>query len=184
MHIYPEKTQAIMIDMQEKLLAAMPDPEGLVRRTGILISGLSVLGVPVTVTQQYTKGLGKTDGRLMQACGTEEYYDKITYSCWEDDHIREAVSALPERKTVLLFGVETHVCVWQTARDLLENGYDVQIVCDCVESRKTIDKETAFRRMEQAGAVLTTVEACLFDMLKTAGTPEFKAVSKLVKQLF
>ena len=174
-------TFAVMVDMQERLLAAMPDREGLVRRTETLLKGLSVLNIPITVTQQYTKGLGQTDPSLMEAGGLEGYFDKITYSCWADDAIRNAWKSCSQRKTALLFGIEGHICLWQTAQDLLEAGYRVYVVTDCTESRKASDKETAYRRLEQAGAVLTTTEACLFELLEKAGTPEFKTISKLIK---
>ena len=174
-------TQAILIDMQDRLLAVMPEKEELVHRMETLLKGLAVLHIPVTVTQQYTKGLGMTDERLMEAGGLSGYLDKITYSCYADEAIREQIRKDPLRTTVLLFGIETHICLWQTAQDLLEEGYAVEVVCDCVASRKESDREIALRRLEKSGAVLTTTEACLFELLEKAGTDEFRAISKLIK---
>ena len=174
-------TRAVMIDMQDRLLAAMPEKEKLMQNTEKLLKGLKVLGVPVTVTQQYTKGLGSTEESLMKASGAETYFDKIAYSCWSDTAIREEWQKDRERTVFLLFGVESHICLWQTARDLVEAGYSVQIVCDCISSRKPFDQEIALRRLESIGVTLTTAEACLFEMLERAGTDEFKAISKLVK---
>ena len=174
-------TQAILIDMQEKLLKVMPEKEELLRRTEILLKGLKLLDIPVIVSQQYTKGLGMTDPTLMEAGGFTSYLDKITYSCFADEGIRKAVESNPERKTVLLFGIESHICLWQTAQDLLDSGYQVEVVCDCVASRKEADREIALRRREKSGAVLTTTEACLFELLEKAGTEEFRAISRLIK---
>lgn len=176
-----ENTLAIMVDMQEKLLAAMPDRAALAERTGILLKGLKILDIPVIVTQQYTKGLGNTDPALMEILGDEHFYDKLSYSCCRDSGIRNAIASYEDRKTVLLFGIESHICIWQTAQDLLHAGFSVQVVSDCVSSRKTFEKEMALRRLERAGAYLTSTESCLFEMLEEAGTAEFKAVSKLIK---
>ena len=182
--VHPDRryTQAVMIDMQPRLLTAMLDAERVVGSCALLLKGLKVLGVPVTVTQQYTRGLGDTDERLMDAWSGSVVYDKITYSCWEDEAIRDRIESDPARNTVLVFGAETHICVLQTAEDLLAAGYDVHIVCDCVTSGKAYDMEIALRRLESEGAVLTTAETCLFELLGRAGTPEFKEISALVKE--
>ena len=174
------QVQAVMIDMQDKLLAAMPEAEKLLENTERLLKGLRLLEIPVTVTQQNTKGLGPTDSGLIEAGGLKEYYDKMTYSCFADEKIRKDWLE-SGKKTFILFGIESHICLWQTAGDLLKEGFEVQIVCDCIASRKSYDKEVALRRLERAGAVLMTTEAVLFELLERAGTPEFKAISKLVK---
>ena len=174
-------TQALMIDMQVKLTAAMPDREELIQNTQLLIKSLQILGIPITVSQQYTKGLGQTDSRLMEEVGLTEYLDKITYSCFADPGIRAQLEKEADRKTILLFGIESHICVWQTAQDLLAEGYRVEIVCDCVSSRKEKDREIALRRMEAAGMILTTREACIYELLEQAGTADFKKILPLIK---
>lgn len=174
-------TQAVMIDMQDRLLAAMPEPEELTRRTAVLLEGLRLLRIPLIISQQYTRGLGMTNEVLLKAAGTSEYCDKITYSCYADPDIRKKLEEDQNRKTVLLFGVESHICLWQTARDLIEAGFQVEAVTDCMSSRHHYDHETALRRLEQAGAIMTTTEACLFELLGRAGTDEFKSISKLIR---
>ncbi|MCD8330483.1 MAG: isochorismatase family protein [Lachnospiraceae bacterium] len=176
-----EKTQAVMIDMQERLLPAMERQAEVREKTEMLLRGLQILEIPVTVTQQYTRGLGPTEERLREAAGTEAYVEKLSFSCFLEPAFREALEAHPGRKAVLLFGVETHVCVLQTVLDLLASGRDVFVVCDCVDSRCRSDREVALRRMEAAGTVLTTAESALFELLGRAGSDTFRSISKLVK---
>ncbi|MCD8076839.1 MAG: isochorismatase family protein [Lachnospiraceae bacterium] len=176
-----EKTQAVMIDMQERLLPAMERTEEICEKTEMLLRGLRILEVPLIVTQQYTRGLGQTEERLREAAGTEACVEKLSFSCFPEPDFREALEAHPERNAVLLFGVETHVCVLQTALDLLATGREVFVVCDCVDSRRGSDREIALRRLEAAGAFLTTAESALFELLGQAGSDTFKKISKLVK---
>ncbi|MCD8124475.1 MAG: hydrolase [Lachnospiraceae bacterium] len=176
-----EKTQAVMIDMQERLLPAMERQTEVREKTEMLLRGLQILEIPVTVTQQYTRGLGPTAETLREAAGTNEYVEKLSFSCFPEPAFREALEAHSERPSVILFGVETHVCVMQTALDLLADGWDVFLVCDCVDSRRGSDREIALRRMEAAGVVLTTAESALFELLGRAGSDTFKRISKLVK---
>ncbi|MDD6211985.1 MAG: isochorismatase family protein [Clostridiales bacterium] len=176
-----EQTIAIMIDMQEKLMPPMADRQQVTEKTKILLRGLNILGVPVLVSQQYTRGLGMTESELMEAGQLTDYFDKLTYSCYRDEKIRTYLDGMGESRQILLLGVEAHICVLQTALDLMEAGYSVFVAADCIASRNSYDKEIALRRMEQAGAVLTTAESCLFELLKQAGTDTFRQISRLVK---
>lgn len=181
MKIRPENTQAWMIDIQERLLPAMSQPEQLIQRTETLLKGLRLLDVPVAVSQQYTKGLGMTDPRLLAAAGTEKWMEKITFSCLKEPEMRQRLEMERERKNVLVFGIEAHICVLQTVLDLKASGYQPLVVADCLDSRKLLDKEVAMRRMEQEGVLLTTVESCLFELMECAGTDVFRQISRLIK---
>ena len=181
MRIKPRNTQAWMVDIQERLLPVMSRPEHLMERTEILLKGLRLLEVPVVVSQQYTKGLGMTDRRLLAAAGTESYLEKISFSCLGETGMREQLKSDPERVNVLVFGIETHICVLQTVLDLKEAGYQSVVVADCLDSRNPFDREIALRRMEEEGARLTTVEACLFELTERAGTDVFRQISRLIK---
>lgn len=176
-----EQTQAWIIDIQERLLPAMSQPEELVRQAEKLIRGLNLLEIPLTVSQQYTRGLGMTASRIREAVGREDYLEKLSFSCLGEPAMRERLAAFPERKTVVLLGIESHICVLQTALDLKEAGYEPVVAADCVDSRKARDREMALRRMEQEGIRLATVESCLFELLGRAGTDTFRQISRLIK---
>lgn len=180
MRILKEQTVAVLIDVQEKLTPHMHNMEAVIKRQEILIQGLQVLGVPVMITEQYTKGLGTTVPDLKSVLEDYKPIEKMAFSCCDDPRFLEPLKD-SGRKSVILFGIETHVCVLQTALDLLEAGYRPVVIEDCVSSRKESDKQTALRRMEQAGAVISTSESILFELCRVSGTESFKQISKLVK---
>ncbi len=174
-------TALIVIDVQERLTPAM-DPKVYERiRNNIikLIKGFKIIGSPVLVTQQYTKGLGNTVSEITAEAGND-FFEKVTFSCCGEKAFVEELKNKGIRNVVLA-GMETHVCVLQTAVDLLEAGFGVHVVADSVCSRAKFNWEIGLRFMEKAGAVVTISEAVLFQLLGTAGTPEFKEVSKLIK---
>ena len=168
------------VDFQEKLLPAMSDPEGTLKNALVLARGLKELGIPFLVTQQYTKGIGETVSEMREALGGFEHIEKTTFSAWKTEEYRKAVEG-SGRKTVIVMGVETHICVEQTALDLLENGYKVFLAADCVGSRSDFNRDTSIRKMEQAGAVVTCAESILYELMEDSKAPEFKAISKIVK---
>ncbi|HMN03482.1 hydrolase [Geobacter anodireducens] len=178
-----DRQQAVLvvIDVQEKLCAAM-DPEVLERltkNTGILLEAAQELGMPVVATEQYAKGLGCTLPVLKEKIGGDAC-EKMTFSCCGDEAFLNRLAALG-RKQVIITGMETHVCVLQTVIELLERGYHVHLVRDAIMSRR---KENWFVGMEvarDAGAVITSTETALFQLLRVAGTDEFKKLSKLVR---
>ena len=180
MRILKDNTIALVVDFQEKLMPVMANAEELEKRTSILLKGLKVLEVPMIVTQQYTKGIGMTIESLREAAGTEEYFDKITFSCFDDDAIRNKIEK-SGCKNVIVCGIESHICVLQTCIDLKEAGYTPILVTDCMSSRKESDKEGAIRRALGEGILLTTTEAILFELTRKAGNPQFKEISKLIK---
>lgn len=185
----------VVIDIQDKLLPAMKAPEELEAAVCKLIRGCRYLDVPVIVTEQYPKGLGGTTNPVMKAL-TEPLGDGAT-NCANDVKSVEPIaktsfSALGEaafkkrlaesgKNTVILAGIEAHICVQQTAEDLLAAGYKVFVVNDCIASRSNNDRKFAGRRMSEAGAVGTTYESVLFEMVENAKNPGFKEISALVK---
>lgn len=176
MRIEKEQSVALVIDYQEKLVPVMNDRELLIHNSEILLKGLQALEVPMYITQQYTKGLGMTVKEITEAAGTSAYTDKISFSAF--DCIKDKIW---DKKYVIICGIETHICVLQTVIDLKEAGYIPVIVTDCVSSRAPYNKEMGLERMKQEGAVFTTYESLLFELLKEAGTLTSKKIQALIK---
>ena len=177
-----EKAVLVVIDVQEKLVPVMnQDLYGqLLLHANLLIEGFKALDLPIIATEQYSKGLGHTVAELNGA--TEQYcIEKGSFSCCGEESFMIALEQTGA-KQVLIVGMETHVCVFQTVLDLLDRGYIVHLVSDAVSSRFKGDYTHAINSAAQAGAVITTTEAALFQLVKVAGTAEFKVVSKLVRQ--
>lgn len=178
-----EDTVLVVIDMQERLMSAMPDLNSrvAVRNVRVLIEAAKVLGIPLLVTEQYPKGLGPTIDDVKESLGEGVApIEKIVFSCARSPEFGDAIKMLG-RSSYILAGVETHVCVLQTAVDLVNEGYNVCVPADAVVSRNDLDWQKALDLMGRAGATVGTTEAFLFMLLERAGTDEFKAVSKLVK---
>ena len=177
-----EKAALVVIDVQEKLVPAMNQDlyNQLILHVNLLIEGFKVLDLPIIATEQYSKGLGHTVAELSGA--TDQYcIEKMAFSCCGDADFTAALEK-SGAKQVLIVGMESHVCVLQTVLDLLDRGYVVHLVSDAISSRFKSDYENAIRTAAQAGAVITTTETALFQLVKVAGTAEFKVVSKLVRQ--
>ena len=171
---------AVIIDVQEKLFPLIHEHVQLAKNIVIVIKGLRTLGIPMLVTQQYTKGLGATVSPIHEALGEYEHIEKMAFSCCGDDKFISELDRT-NRKTVIIMGIECHVCVLQTTLDLLERGFRVVVIEDCVSSRKLNDKLVAVERMRSAGAVISTYESILFELTQVSGTQEFKSIVKLVK---
>ncbi len=180
MRILKEDTVAVMVDIQEKLIPHMSETDLLLQQAGRLIDGLKALQVPILITEQYRKGLGETQSSLQQKFDAFSYLEKTAFSCCDDDAFLSKINFIG-KKNVLLFGIESHICVLQTAIDLLANGYIVVVVDDAVSSRNPNDKLVAMERLKQEGAIVTTVESILFEMCRYSGTDVFKIISKLIK---
>lgn len=180
MRVKREETIALIIDAQEKLMPVMTDTDALEERMNVLIRGLRILEVPMIVTQQYTKGLGMTIPSIRESIGSETYLEKITFSCYDEEEVRRQIKE-SGCKNVLIFGIESHICVLQTCIDLKDAGYTPILVTDCISSRKSSDKEGAILRALGEGILMTTTEAILFEFTRRAGTPVFKEISKLIK---
>lgn len=169
----------LVVDMQAKLLPLIQGHKRLIWNIGRLIDGAKILGVPVAATEQYPQGLGPTTPELTARLGVIPR--KLAFSCGE---CGEIFAGWRDRGIwkILVCGIETHVCVGQTVHDLLGEGFRVYVPADAVGARGAIDHEIALRRMDSAGATLTTAEAALFEWCGRAGSPEFKQISQLVRQ--
>jgi nicotinamidase-related amidase len=180
MRIYAEDTAALIIDFQEKVVPAIANNEEVVAKAALFCAGLKELGVPMAVTQQYTKGLGDTVPAIKEAIGEFEAMEKMSFSAMGCEEFVAWVKA-QGKKTILVCGVEAHICVLQSIIDLLGEGFRVFIVADCVGSRLVYNRDYAIQRATQEGAFVTTCEGALYEMVQGAGTPHFKAISKLTK---
>lgn len=168
----------LIVDIQEKLTPKIPTAAALIRNTGFLLEGARILGIPVQATEQYPKGLGSTVPELIGKL--PERPDKVAFSCCAVPNLIEKFQ-LHGRTKIVLAGIETHVCVLGTALDLLAAGFRVYLPVDAVGSRYTLDHDMALRRLEQAGAILTTSETVVFEWVGGAGDPRFKEISRLVQ---
>jgi nicotinamidase-related amidase len=175
----PADTGLLVVDVQTKLVNLIVGHERIVWNIRRLLEGAKLLKVAMAVTEQYPQGLGGTVPELAERLPKPEA--KLAFSCGACGSIFRDWQARGLTK-ILLAGIETHVCMQQTAFDLLAQGFRVYVAVDATGSRYTIDSETALRRMDSAGVTLTTTEAALFEWCGVAGTPEFKQLSKLVRE--
>ncbi|HEY2908733.1 MAG TPA: isochorismatase family protein [Gemmataceae bacterium] len=173
----PETTAVVVVDIQDKLLAKIPTADTLVRNAGFVLDVAALLEIPIRATEQYPKGLSPTTPEIARRI--PQALSKTTFSCCGAGTFLEELEML-QRPNVVLVGMETHVCVMQTALDLLEAGLHVFLPADALAARFGTDHDLALRRMETAGAVVTSAEAVAFDWVRDSAHPGFKAVSKLV----
>jgi len=175
-----ENTLALVIDFQERMMPSIFAHENLIKRASMFIEGCRILGVPTLTTQQYTKGLGETVSPFKNIIHNFEPIEKLSFSCFGCDEF-EAKLSKARKTNIFITGVESHICVQQTVLHLLEHNYCVYVLADCVGSRFEDDKHCALRRMEKAGAIITTAESALFEMMVSADHPNRKEISSLVK---
>lgn len=173
------KSRLLLIDMQERILPLIDGHELITRNCEKLLRGANILSVPVTATEQYPKGLGKTVEPL--AGLIIDPPEKLEFSCLNALSWADRGNDAESRFQIAVCGIESHVCVQQTVLDLLCSGFRVYVAADAVGSRKSSDKEFALRRMEASGATITSTESILFEWCEKAGSPEFKQISNLVK---
>lgn len=182
--LLPAQTALLIVDVQDKLAAAMPPDalERLVKNTTILLDTAKALGVKVVASEQYPKGLGPTVPALASKLGELGVtpLPKMTFDACSDLAISRALTDTGARAVVVV-GMETHVCVFQTARELVKRGYNTYVVADAVSSRREENRVLGLSLCERAGAVITPTETVAFDLLEVAGTDAFKTVSKLVR---
>ncbi len=177
------KATLLLVDMQERLLPAMTGGAEAESRCVILLKAAKALAVPVTVSEQYPKGLGHTVPGLAAEIGNAPVFEKTAFSCWKDEGLREHMIVHHEagRPLVILAGIESHVCVMQTAADLSAAGFGVFAVADAMASRAPASHALALERMRQNGVAVVNTEMIIFELLGKAGTAEFKAFSALVR---
>jgi nicotinamidase-related amidase len=177
MRLFPATSLLCVIDVQERLLAVIPEAERLVARVARLAGAAKILGVRRLLTEQYPKGLGATAPRLRPLLPAAE--EKLSFSCAGCPGF-DAAAAGSGVSAIIVCGLETHVCISQTVLDLLATGMTVFVAVDAVASRHRIDHDVALRRLEGAGAILTTTEAILFEWCRSADHPAFKEIRTLV----
>lgn len=173
-----ERSELLVVDVQERLLPAMSDPEGVRDAVSWLLQLAAELAVPLTVSEQYPRGLGHTDPALMALLGDDaRVLEKAHFSCAAEPSLRQALAA-SGRDCFVIAGIEAHVCVLQTAIGLREAGYQVAVVADAVGSRRESDHELALARLRQAGVDVVSREMVAFEWLHRAGTESFRRISR------
>jgi nicotinamidase-related amidase len=176
----PARTQLLVIDVQEKLLPRIIDQGPMVEQIIRMLRAARELALPTTVTEQYTKGLGPSVQNLLLYTEGADRLEKMSFSACRDDPTRQRLIER-RRPQVLLAGIEAHVCVLQTALDLLEHGLQSFVLSDAVGSRRVVDRESALTRMVREGVVVTTVESAVFELLGRCDTELFKRLLPIVR---
>lgn len=174
-----DETVLVLIDIQGKLAQIVDRSESVIDHILRVVKGAKVLELPILWLEQYPKGLGPTVQAIAEEVGGEPI-EKITFSAYDTEAFVQKLKATG-RKKVLLAGIETHICVYQTAAHLLANGYEVEVLADCVSSRTNENHEVGMKKMMQLGAHITSVEMALFEMQVVAKGDAFKEISKIVK---
>lgn len=180
MRILKEQAIGLVVDIQERLFPVVYEKDALERNVKILVEGLKALSVPIVVTEQYKKGLGETIDSVKVLLEGSTYAEKMSFSCCDEPVFAESLE-LSKRRSVIIAGIESHICVLQTAIDLKERGYLPVVVEDCVSSRTAENKRMGMERLRQEGVLVTSCESVLFELCRFAGNDAFKAISKLVK---
>jgi nicotinamidase-related amidase len=177
-----ENCTLVVIDIQQKLLPPIFNKEQLVRNTSLLVRLARILDIPVLVTTQYAKGLGETVPEILSLVGDTKPIDKLEFSCFGKDSFCSAVKSVPgNRNTMLLCGMETHICVMQTALGALEQGYLVHVASDAVGSRAEWNWKIGLERMRDAGCVISSTEMMMYELLRKSGTEAFKELLQHLK---
>ncbi len=175
-----ENTVLVIIDVQVRIAQAMYEKEILLKNLMKLIRGALVLGIPIIATEQNPEKLGPTETEIAQLLPKFQAIPKLSFSCCGEKRFWQELETL-NRKQVLIAGIETHVCVYQTVMDLLSSGYEVQVVADAVSSRAVENREIGLKRMVAEGAHLTSTETVLFELLRVAKGDKFREISRIVK---
>jgi nicotinamidase-related amidase len=187
--LHKNQSILVVVDVQSKLLPSIHQADETVEQICRLVRGFRIVGAPILVTEQYRKGLGETDPRIQAAIaekdpsGAEHRFtplEKMYFSCVKDDPFRAALEATGRRQVVLC-GIETQVCIYQTALHLIERGYHVEIAADAVSSRAEYNKKIALKRLAAEGAKISCVEMAIFEMLEMCGTDPFKQWVKAIR---
>ncbi len=170
----------VIVDIQGKLAELMVDKDTLFKNTKVLIQTAKALEIPILWCQQVPKALGETVDSLRLLLRDDEPIDKHTFSCCDDEKFDNKLNSI-KPKQVILCGIESHICVYQTAIDLLAKNIEVNVIADAISSRTKANKKVALKRMTAEGAKLSSTEMCVFELLKNAKHPKFKELAKLIK---
>ncbi|EFI42668.1 MULTISPECIES: isochorismatase family protein [Peptoniphilus] len=174
-----EKTLFLFVDIQDKLLAAIDNREEVLKNSKILAQMVSIMNINSMITVQYPKGLGYTNNSIKEFLKDTEEIEKKSFSCMLNDEFKKKISD-SGKSQVVLCGIEAHICVLLTARDLIKAGYEVFIASDAIGSRSKFNYKNAMSQLKEMGCVLSNVESIMFDLNSVAGTEEFKSVQKLI----
>jgi nicotinamidase-related amidase len=177
----PEDCALAVIDIQEKLLPPIHEKERLIRNAQLLVRLADILLLPVVVSTQYEKGLGQTVAEISSLLPEVKSLDKLEFGCFGNDAYCSAVGKLANRNTLLLCGMESHICVTQTAIGALNQGLTVHVAADAVSSRTELNWKLGLNRMQAAGAVISSTEMMIYELLGKSGTPAFKEMLKHLK---
>ncbi|ACZ11347.1 hydrolase [Sulfurospirillum deleyianum] len=180
MRLVRGETMVLVVDIQERLMVHMDNHEELEANMNKLLQGVTLFDMPLFLNEQYPQGLGHTISSLREQLPHKEVFEKVTFSCCQNASLHEALLTC-KKKSAIVFGIETHVCVMQTCLDLVQMGIQPFLVVDCSGSRKRADHEIALHRMVQAGVIPMTYESVLFELCDSAKDPVFKAMSQIVK---
>ena len=175
------KSSLLIVDVQTRLLPAMAEPERIVSRCQILLKAAEALEIPVTISEQYPKGLGHTVPELLSP--SAKVCEKLSFSCWRDAEMRKHLIELHEhdRPLIIVAGIEAHVCVLQSCIDLYNAGFGVFAVADAMGSREVESAALAFERLRSMGIQVINTEMAVFELMEKAGTPMFKTLSAFIK---
>lgn len=176
-----EQCALVVIDIQEKLLPPIFEKERLVRNSQLLIRLANILSLPVIATTQYSKGLGQTVPEIASLLPDVQPLDKLEFGCFGNSDFCSRISRLSGRGTLLLCGMEAHICVLQTALGALNQGHIVHVAADAVSSRTKLNWKLGLQRMRDAGAVISSTEMMIYELLGRSGSPEFKEILKYLK---
>jgi nicotinamidase-related amidase len=184
MLIARDKSQLLLIDVQDRLLGAISGKDRVVERCVRLVRAARLLGIPITLSEQYPQGLGPTVDPIREAVANAGFVvDKVEFSCMRSEPLRDRLHELRRqgRPQIVIGGIEAHVCVLQTAIDLEAQGFEAFVVADAIGSRSKVNRKLAINRLAKAGADVVDSEMVLFEWLERAGTPEFKELQTLIK---
>lgn len=177
----PQQCSLVVVDIQEKLLPPIHEKERLVRNSQLLIRAAKILSLPVIVTTQYSRGLGQTIPEIASLLPDVTPLDKLEFGCFGNGQFCSTVAHLNGRNTLLLCGMETHICVLQTALGALVQGHRVHVAADAVGSRSELNWKLGLERMRDAGAVISSTEMMIYELLGKSGTPAFKEMLQYIK---
>ena len=176
----PEQTALVLVDVQGNLAQSMFQRDRLFHNLRVLIQGIQILKISILWLEQYPKGLGPTIPEIAELLPGQQPISKLCFSGCGQPEFCEQLRAV-NRRSILMAGIECHVCVYQTARDLIDRGFHVEAVADAISSRTPENRQIGLDKMARAGAEITSVETALFELMREAGTPQFKQIVPLVK---
>lgn len=178
--LYINNTILVCIDVQESLAQVMFARDTMITSLKKLIAGVSALGIPIIWTEQNPQKLGPTVSEIAEMMPAVSPVSKMSFSCCGSNAFMEALRS-SQRQQVLLSGIEAHVCVYQTAVELMGEGYELEVVVDCISSRTLDNRSIGIEKMRHSGAGLTTTEIVLFELLRTAEAPKFKDIARIIR---